>query len=308
MIPPNGWGTVPTTCDWGCTRRPKYYYYPGWHEPGTCPGGLYSIKKVYDELPNDLKNHHRRRGRGKPTCGALCEFEAQNGAALAGIDHQNTKWNCSSSRMKSCPRSGRWPRKSLKKKPAKDAASKKVHEAFKAFKPVVGTWGNHFGKSLLRRHCGQVFVERLTHTVDPVPERTGDSIPENRKKNKAGSPMVPAFSYAIFGQAGLCHNPTDGIVLGSCRFRVGGRRFDGKQPCGQSSEKADYHNCRWFDCGSGNRLLPMGAMGKKPRTMRFIDGRNLFGYSARAGVRDRSPGRRTNQKVEKGQAPGETGR
>lgn len=39
----------------GLYKAAKYYYYPGWHEPGTILEAMIN-KKVYDELPADLKS------------------------------------------------------------------------------------------------------------------------------------------------------------------------------------------------------------------------------------------------------------
>ncbi len=38
----------------GFYKAAPYYYYPGWHEPGTCLEVMFN-KKAYDELPKDLQ-------------------------------------------------------------------------------------------------------------------------------------------------------------------------------------------------------------------------------------------------------------
>ena len=64
----------------GFWQAAKYYYYPGWHEPGTYLEYFFN-KKAYEALPKDLQhivdavcmeNEHW----------VLAQFDAQNGAAL----------------------------------------------------------------------------------------------------------------------------------------------------------------------------------------------------------------------------------
>ncbi|MCP4220427.1 MAG: TRAP transporter substrate-binding protein, partial [bacterium] len=38
----------------GFYKAAKYYYYPGWHEPGTCLEAMFN-KKAYESLPKDLR-------------------------------------------------------------------------------------------------------------------------------------------------------------------------------------------------------------------------------------------------------------
>jgi TRAP-type mannitol/chloroaromatic compound transport system substrate-binding protein len=64
----------------GLYKAAKYYYYPGFHEPGTCLEAMVN-KAVYDALPNDLK------AIVKCACQAvnldmLSEYMARNPSAL----------------------------------------------------------------------------------------------------------------------------------------------------------------------------------------------------------------------------------
>ena len=71
----------------GLFRAAKYYYYPGWHEPGTALEGLVNAE-AYAALPPDLQ------AIVKYACQAanmdmFAEFEARNGEALNSLvnDH-----------------------------------------------------------------------------------------------------------------------------------------------------------------------------------------------------------------------------
>jgi TRAP-type mannitol/chloroaromatic compound transport system substrate-binding protein len=123
----------------GFYKAAKYYYYPGWHEPGTCLEVMFN-KKVYDSLPKGLQQTLDAVA-AETNMWSLCEFEAGNGAALQELI---TKHNVN---LVSFPKplldSLRvLAAETLEEEAAKDAMSKKVHEAFKAFKAQVGVWGS----------------------------------------------------------------------------------------------------------------------------------------------------------------------
>ncbi len=64
----------------GFYKAAKYYYSPGWHEPGTTLECMVN-KKKYDELPKDLQAIIDA-ACAKSNMWSLCEFEAQNNKYL----------------------------------------------------------------------------------------------------------------------------------------------------------------------------------------------------------------------------------
>ncbi len=122
----------------GFYQATKYYYYPGWHEPGTTLEVIFN-KKAYDELPGDLKaildavaaetNHW-----------SLCEFEAQNGEALETLI---TKHGVELLRFPDSVLNDfrKLSDEVLAEEAAKDPVCKKVHEAYLAFKAKLARWG-----------------------------------------------------------------------------------------------------------------------------------------------------------------------
>ncbi|PIY24361.1 MAG: ABC transporter substrate-binding protein [Deltaproteobacteria bacterium CG_4_10_14_3_um_filter_51_14] len=122
----------------GFYQAAKYYYYPGWHEPGTYLEFMFN-KKVYDGLPKDLQAIIDM-ACVENEMWTLSQFESQNGAALQTLI---TKHNVELIKFPDDVMAG------LKKlsvdiveaEAAKDPMAKKVHEDFKAFQKVIGTWG-----------------------------------------------------------------------------------------------------------------------------------------------------------------------
>ena len=122
----------------GLYQAAKYYYYPGWHEPGTTLEVIFN-KKVYDELPADLKVILDAVAM-ETNLWSLCQAEAQNGAALEELI---TKHNVKLVKFPDAVLEALRPMAAevLEEEAAKDPQAKKVHEAFKKFLKVLGPWG-----------------------------------------------------------------------------------------------------------------------------------------------------------------------
>jgi TRAP-type mannitol/chloroaromatic compound transport system substrate-binding protein len=123
----------------GFYKAAKYYYYPGWHEPGTCLEVMFN-KKAYESLPKDLQATLDAVA-AETNMWSLCEFEAGNGAALQELI---SKHNVNLVRFPEPLLASlrELAKDVLEEEAAKDAMSKKVHEAFKKFKAQVGVWGS----------------------------------------------------------------------------------------------------------------------------------------------------------------------
>jgi TRAP-type mannitol/chloroaromatic compound transport system substrate-binding protein len=123
----------------GFYKAAKYYYYPGWHEPGTCLEVIFN-KKVYDSLPKDLQAILDAVAM-ETNLWSLCEFEAGNGAALQELitQHKVELRQFPAEMMGSLRKLAE---ETLEEEADKDPMSRKVHDAFKKFKPRVGVWGS----------------------------------------------------------------------------------------------------------------------------------------------------------------------
>lgn len=122
----------------GFYKAAKYYYYPGWHEPGTCLEVTFN-KKAYDALPSDMKAILDAVAM-ETNLWSLSEFESNNGTALETLINKHKV------QLKEFPPEmlaslRKLADEVLEEEANKDAASRKVHEAFKKFKDTVGSWG-----------------------------------------------------------------------------------------------------------------------------------------------------------------------
>ena len=123
----------------GFYQAAKYYYYPGWHEPGTYLEYIYN-KKAYDSLPKDLQQIVDGASADNEVW-TLPQFDANNGAALQTLINKHNVQVI------------RFPEEVLDKlrimaeevreeEAAKSPMATKVNESFKKFQKVVGTWGS----------------------------------------------------------------------------------------------------------------------------------------------------------------------
>ncbi|MDM8552524.1 twin-arginine translocation signal domain-containing protein [Desulfobacterales bacterium HSG2] len=123
----------------GFYKAAKYYYYPGWHEPGTCLEVMFN-KKAYDSLPKDLQAIVDAAAM-ETNMWSLSQFEAGNGAALQELI---TKHKVELIRFPDdlLDALRKLTKETLEEEADKDKMSRKVHEAFKKFKEQVGIWGS----------------------------------------------------------------------------------------------------------------------------------------------------------------------
>jgi TRAP-type mannitol/chloroaromatic compound transport system substrate-binding protein len=123
----------------GFYKAAKYYYYPGWHEPGTCLEVMFN-KKAYESLPKDLQQILDAVA-AETNMWSLCEFEAGNGAALQTlISEHNVNLVQFPPELMADLR--KLADETLEEEANKDPMSRKVHDAFKKFKAQVGVWGS----------------------------------------------------------------------------------------------------------------------------------------------------------------------
>ncbi|WP_089943510.1 TRAP transporter substrate-binding protein [Candidatus Entotheonella palauensis] len=123
----------------GFYQAAKFYYYPGWHEPGTYLEYFFN-KTAYESLPKDLQhivdsvcmeNEHW----------ALTQFDAQNGAALQKLlnEHKVEMIKFPDTVLSALRKLAE---EVLEEEAAKSPMAKKVNESFKNFQKVVGSWGS----------------------------------------------------------------------------------------------------------------------------------------------------------------------
>ncbi|MGU9951270.1 MAG: TRAP transporter substrate-binding protein [Gammaproteobacteria bacterium WSBS_2016_MAG_OTU1] len=123
----------------GFYKAAKYYYYPGWHEPGTALETFVN-KSAFDALPSHLQKVVEHAAQAA-NIDMLSEFVSRNGQALDTLVNEHKV------------QLRKFPDEVLKKLEitseqvvgdvaAADAASKKVHGAFVDFRTKVSGWTN----------------------------------------------------------------------------------------------------------------------------------------------------------------------
>ena len=123
----------------GFYKAAKYYYYPGWHEPGTYLEYFFN-KKAYESLPKDLQ-HIIDAACMENEHWVLAQFDARNGAALQTLINKH-KVNLIKFPDTVLDDLRQLAAEVVAEEAAKDAMSKKVNDAFQNFQKVVGTWGS----------------------------------------------------------------------------------------------------------------------------------------------------------------------
>lgn len=121
----------------GLHKAAKYYYYPGWHEPGSTLEALIN-RKAYEELPEDLKQIVTIACQSINN-DMLAEYTARNHSALQKlIDEHGVE-------VRRFPDGVMEKLSTLSREVVEDMATgdrevKKVYEAYRKFLDEVGEW------------------------------------------------------------------------------------------------------------------------------------------------------------------------
>lgn len=123
----------------GFYQAAKFYYYPGWHEPGTYLEYFFN-KKAYDGLPKDLQ-HILDAACAESEVWVLSQFDGQNGAALQTLIN---KHKVEMIKFPDAVLTGllKLAEEVRQEEAAKSPMAKKVNDSFSRFQQVVGSWGS----------------------------------------------------------------------------------------------------------------------------------------------------------------------
>ena len=121
----------------GFHKIAKYYYYPGWHEPGTTLE-LIVNKKAYESLPSDLKEILRAAAT-RSNLWMIGEFDAKNNASLQKITAEG--------KIQVLPFPDdvlaafrKFTGEVIDELTTEDKPSRKIYAHFDAFRKNVGAW------------------------------------------------------------------------------------------------------------------------------------------------------------------------
>jgi TRAP-type mannitol/chloroaromatic compound transport system substrate-binding protein len=123
----------------GFYQAAKYYYYPGWHEPGSILE-LFFNKQAYESLPKDLQ-HIVDAACMESHAWMLAQFDGQNGAALETLIKKH-KVKVIKFPDEVLNGLHELAKEVVEEEAAKDPQAKKVNESFKKFQKIAGAWGS----------------------------------------------------------------------------------------------------------------------------------------------------------------------
>lgn len=122
----------------GFQKVAKYYYYPGWHEPGSTLE-LMINKKAYDGLPADLKAAIDTAA-AELNIQMYSEFQVENAKALKKLMEGNSSIQIIRFSDEIITGLKKFSQETLEEVATKDPISAKVHQAFKSFKASIKDW------------------------------------------------------------------------------------------------------------------------------------------------------------------------
>lgn len=137
----------------GLYKAAKYYYYPGWHEPGTTLECFVS-KKAFDGLPGDLQGIVLNACRAANQ-DMLAEYVARNNSALQTLLHEH---NVDLRRFPDAvlSRLRTLSDEVVSEIATKDEISRKIYHAFSEFRDQVVAWTDISERAYLNaRAAGQ---------------------------------------------------------------------------------------------------------------------------------------------------------
>lgn len=121
----------------GFQKVAKYYYSPGWHEPGSALELIFN-KKAYDELPVDLKAA-LDTAAAELNITMLSEFEKENAVALAQLKKEG-KVQFKTFSKDILQKLQALSNEVIKEQIEKDALAQKVNKDFMEFKTMLNAW------------------------------------------------------------------------------------------------------------------------------------------------------------------------
>jgi len=110
----------------GIHTAARYYYYPGWHEPGATQAFGF-IRKAYESLPVDLRRTLDHAAAATQVYG-LNDFHAKNAIALGRL---RTEFKGKIEKLAV---------EVVKEESEKTSMARKVHASFTKFPALVGPW------------------------------------------------------------------------------------------------------------------------------------------------------------------------
>jgi TRAP-type mannitol/chloroaromatic compound transport system substrate-binding protein len=123
----------------GLHKTARYYYYPGWHQPGTTTEFVFN-KKAYDALPVDLRRTLDHAAAAVQVYG-LTEFHTKNAVALQRLTTEyKAKVEVVPFPVPMLRDLKKLAAEVVKQEADKTPMATKVHASFTKFQALVGPW------------------------------------------------------------------------------------------------------------------------------------------------------------------------
>ena len=123
----------------GLQNTARYYYYPGWHEPGTTTELVFN-KKAYEALPVDLQRTLDHAAAAVQVYG-LTEYDAKNAIALGRLRTEfKGKVEIIQLPVPVLRDLKKLSTEVVKEESEKTPMARKVHASFTKFQALVGPW------------------------------------------------------------------------------------------------------------------------------------------------------------------------
>jgi TRAP-type mannitol/chloroaromatic compound transport system substrate-binding protein len=123
----------------GLHKTARYYYYPGWHEPGSMPEFGFN-KKAYDALPGDLRSTLDHAVAAVQVYG-LTDYHTKNAIALERLKAEfKGKVEVLALPVPVLRDLKKLSAEVVREESEKTPTAKKVHASFTKFQALVGPW------------------------------------------------------------------------------------------------------------------------------------------------------------------------
>ena len=123
----------------GLHKTARYYYYPGWHEPGTMSDFGFN-KKAYEALPVDLRRMLDHAAAAVQVY-SLTDYQTKNAIALERLKTEfKGKVEILQLPAPCCAISRSWRPRSSRRSPRRRPMARKVHASFTKFQAQLAGW------------------------------------------------------------------------------------------------------------------------------------------------------------------------
>ena len=123
----------------GLHKTARYYYYPGWHEPGSMPEFGFN-KKAYEALPGDLRSTLDHAVAAVQVYG-LTDYHTKNAIALERLKAEfKGKVEVLALPVPVLRDLKKLSAEVVREESEKTPMAKKVHASFTKFQALVGPW------------------------------------------------------------------------------------------------------------------------------------------------------------------------